>query len=273
MKITCLVDNNVIDDRLWGEHGLSVLLESQGTRVLYDAGSSGDVLLHNLKALGIDPGSIDAVVLSHGHDDHAGGLAMLSPLLRDVPLYAHPEVFSARFGGRERRPIGLDRSAIGPRLQVRLAEGSTPVAPGIRTSGEVTERPHPEGRGATHAALMAGAYVPDPYRDDLSLFATAAAGTVVVCGCAHAGLLNVLDLAKEAATPIAAVVGGTHLRSANGEQLRAAGDYLEALPGADLYLGHCTGFAASGYLLRRFPLRTRAFGAGSVLEFADEALV
>jgi 7,8-dihydropterin-6-yl-methyl-4-(beta-D-ribofuranosyl)aminobenzene 5'-phosphate synthase len=268
VKLTCVVDNTVLDGRLWGEHGLSLLIESRGKRVLYDCGGSGDVLLHNLKALAIDPRSIDAIVLSHGHTDHAGGLAALAAVVGDVPLYAHPEALLPRYTGTPREAAGTDRSAAGPRLQVRLVAEPTEVAPGIWTSGEVRSRPYPEGRGASHVVPLGDGYAPDPYRDDTSLFLSTAVGTVVVCGCAHAGLLNVMELAGGRGAHLAAIVGGTHLIAGAQAELEAVADYLEPLA-CELYVGHCTGFAALTYLARRMPERTHAFGAGWSMQFPD----
>jgi metal-dependent hydrolase (beta-lactamase superfamily II) len=77
-KITCIVDNAVQSgSRLWGEHGLAFLVEIGDGRVLFDAGQSGTVLLHNLAVLGVDPATIDALAISHAHYDHTGGLPAL----------------------------------------------------------------------------------------------------------------------------------------------------------------------------------------------------
>lgn len=93
MKLTCLVDNAVQSGSgLWGEHGLSYLIEVAGRRILYDTGQSGTVLLHNLKLLGVDPASLDAVAISHAHYDHTSGLPALMPHLSSgIPLFAIPD--------------------------------------------------------------------------------------------------------------------------------------------------------------------------------------
>jgi 7,8-dihydropterin-6-yl-methyl-4-(beta-D-ribofuranosyl)aminobenzene 5'-phosphate synthase len=81
MKITCLVDNSVqAGSALWGEHGLSFLIQVHGKQLLFDTGSSGTVLEHNLQEIGLQPGSIAALVLSHAHRDHTGGLGAILEL-------------------------------------------------------------------------------------------------------------------------------------------------------------------------------------------------
>jgi 7,8-dihydropterin-6-yl-methyl-4-(beta-D-ribofuranosyl)aminobenzene 5'-phosphate synthase len=110
-KITCIVDNAVQPgSRLWGEHGVSFLVETEGRCVLFDAGQSGAVLLHNMAALGVDPATIDALAISHAHYDHTGGLPALLECTRPgLPLYANPDLFRERFVRRRERieSIGL----------------------------------------------------------------------------------------------------------------------------------------------------------------------
>jgi 7,8-dihydropterin-6-yl-methyl-4-(beta-D-ribofuranosyl)aminobenzene 5'-phosphate synthase len=121
MKLTCVVDNAVqFNSQLWGEHGLSFLIETGDGRVLFDTGQSGTVLLHNLQLLGVNPASIDALAISHAHYDHTGGLpALLEHLRPGIPLYANPELFRERMEQREGPPknIGLER-----RSSSRLAQ-------------------------------------------------------------------------------------------------------------------------------------------------------
>ena len=285
MRATCLVDNWVQHGSLWGEHGVSFLIETQGQRVLFDAGLSGQVLQHNMQALKIEPASLDVVVLSHGHNDHGGGLSSLIPHLKGVPLWAHPEAFRQKYNSRSGQAIGIGdcrRELMGP-FSLRLTEGAAEVAPGVWTSGEITERPYFEGRGEAHAVRvtdehrwtrMRGQFVPDPYRDDLSLVLDTPDGLVVVCGCAHAGLLNILrQVQKQHRGPVTAIVGGTHLAAVGEEQRRTVVEHVQAIGSPRLYLNHCTGYPAVFYLAQALPGQVRPFGSGSVLECADQALV
>jgi len=115
MKITCLVDNAVEPGtRLWGEHGLSLLIESHGERLLFDTGASGSVLLHNMQALSIDPHTISALAISHAHRDHTGGLPSVLGLRPGLSLYANGDLLRERFSQRvgSINSIGLPVTAI-----------------------------------------------------------------------------------------------------------------------------------------------------------------
>ncbi|MGI6207402.1 MAG: MBL fold metallo-hydrolase [Anaerolineae bacterium] len=276
MKVTCIVDNLVAKGGLWGEHGLSMLVEAEGGRVLLDCGDSGTVLRHNLAALRVDLESVDAAVLSHGHGDHVGGLEVLAPALSRKPLVAHPEAFRERFGGPDRRSIGMDggrRQVLEQAFDLRLSDGPVEVVPEVWTTGEIRQRPYPEGRGKSHVVRDGDGFIPDPYRDDLSLVVRVRDGMVLLVGCAHAGLLNIVAAVREAYdTPLVAVIGGTHLAGATHRELRQVAETLKAWGSPRLYLNHCTGADSLFRLAYLMPDHVQPFGAGATVEFAETAL-
>ncbi len=275
--LRCLVDNNALDDSFRSEHGLAFAIETSAGQILFDTGQSGDVLLHNAARLGLDLQRMDALVLSHAHYDHTGGLeAFLQKSRRGIPLHAHPDLFRERFSAKDGQPrsIGLrmTQADLARRTVLKLSAEPDQVLPGIWTTGEIAPRMEFEGRSLHHFILVNEERRPDPYRDDMALVLDAQPGLMIVCGCCHAGLLNTLAHVQHvfAQKNIAAIVGGAHLAQVDPVDLEHTIDVLRttaagAIP--SLYLNHCTGERALAVLARSFEGKVHACPAGTVLVF------
>jgi 7,8-dihydropterin-6-yl-methyl-4-(beta-D-ribofuranosyl)aminobenzene 5'-phosphate synthase len=276
MRVICLVDNGVQRrSALWGEHGLSFLIETEGHRLLFDTGQSGTVLLHNQGLLEVDPATIGAVAISHAHYDHTGGLPTLLKQLRTgTPLYASPDLFRERFSQREGKlqEIGLPMARAELAGQVRLESSTMPLEllPGVWTTGEISERPEPQGSSDHHLMREGDSLVADAYRDDMALVLDRGDRLVLLCGCCHAGLLNTLAHVEHAfGKPIEAIAGGLHLTGASNEHLQHIGEVLTAIPTLrQVYPNHCTGETAFVTLTQILgPAVVRPCPAGTMLEF------
>jgi 7,8-dihydropterin-6-yl-methyl-4-(beta-D-ribofuranosyl)aminobenzene 5'-phosphate synthase len=284
MKLTCLVDDAVQPDTgFWGEHGLAYLIEADGRRVLFDTGQSGTVLLHNLELLNIDPASIDALAISHAHYDHTGGLpALLGQLRPGISLFANPDLFRERFAQRDGPPkrsneltlkridLPLSKEDLATRFALRLSDAPQEIAPGVWTTGAISERTEFEGRSRGHLMAVGGELVADAYRDDMALVLAAGDRLALLCGCCHAGLLNTLAHAERTfPQPVALIIGGLHLAGVAQSDLSRASARLAAMPALQrICLGHCTGEAA--FLALAQSLGTAVVGsspAGTVVEF------
>ena len=274
MNLTCLVDNTVAHrGEFWGEHGLSILIETPQARILWDTGASGTVLAHNLHLLRFDPAWLDAVALSHAHQDHTGGLPALVGRTRRIPLFAHADLFRPRFRRMETgyRHVGLPAGSegLGEWFDLRLGTEPVEIAPGVWASGEIRERSAPEGRSPHHFVQGDGGYTPDPYRDDLALVLKAEEGWVVVCGCCHAGLVNTLrHVERTFGGPIWGIVGGAHLIEADDAHLEEAVRFLTDLSVPHLWLNHCTGQRALCRLVQALGDRVQPFPVGTRLELS-----
>lgn len=276
LQITVLADNSVAVPTLLGEHGLSMLIEADGRRILFDTGQ-GRVLRENADALGISLSGLDAVVLSHGHFDHTGGLGTLPGENPPAAIFLHPAALEPKYAksaGPPHRAIGIPevsrRSLAAVRERIVWTRSATEVARGIWCTGEIPRVP--ENAPCEPAFFLDGeCRNPDPLADDQALFIETRNGLVVIAGCAHAGLVNTLDRvsALTGQSECFALAGGLHLLQAADPQLEAAGNAVGRRNLRVLAPCHCTGFGAHAYLRARFRSLVRDVGVGTRLVFDE----
>jgi 7,8-dihydropterin-6-yl-methyl-4-(beta-D-ribofuranosyl)aminobenzene 5'-phosphate synthase len=273
-KITILSENSVINSGpLIAEHGFSALVERGGEKVLFDTGQ-GYALFHNARILGLDLGAVQKVVLSHGHYDHTGGLAELLKDGKNRDVYAHPDIFNSRsyeLPDRPPRPIGIPYSrshmeGLGARFH--LSDEPQEPAAGITTTGVIPRRTSFEIGDPTLILGSEHGGEPDPLHDDLSLVVKGGSGLIVLLGCAHAGLVNILHHVRDMMPgyPVRAFVGGTHLGSSSEEQMEATIDAVKEMGVEKVGASHCTGLAGSARLLAALGDRFFFAGVGATIE-------
>ena len=191
------------------------------------------------------------LAIGHAHYDHTGGLPALlervaSRYRRSMPTRIFFESDSRSEEGEPRsRGLALTREELAARLTLNLEAVPQEIIPGVWTTGEITQRPEPEGRSAHHLVRKGDVFVADSYRDDMALVLEMDGRLVLLCGCCHAGLLNTLaHVQRTFERPIAAIAGGLHLTSAAGEHLQHVGDVLVEMESVQrVYPNHCTGEA------------------------------
>jgi 7,8-dihydropterin-6-yl-methyl-4-(beta-D-ribofuranosyl)aminobenzene 5'-phosphate synthase len=274
LRITIVVDNCVAARTTRGEHGLCLHLALGARRLLFDTGQ-GLVLTDNVQALAIDLGAIDTIVLSHGHYDHTGGLPLVVAAARTpVAVHLHPDALQPKYhvGKSSTRSIGMPEAArealARPACRQVLAREPSEIAPGLYCTGEIPRSDSPGGPTEIFHLDPQGNAV-DPLLDDQSLFFDTPEGVVVVLGCAHAGVLAILDHVRHLThdRPIHAVLGGMHLDHASPPQLQRVIEQLHHTSPRLIVPMHCTGSRAMAALWTAFPEACQAGGAGAVFDF------
>lgn len=274
LEVIVLRDNLAVRADLRAGHGFALLARVPGGSFLLDTGDS-DETWANADALGVDLAEVHVLVLSHGHYDHTGGLPGLIERHGGLRVIAHPLAFEPRWstsGGIH--PIGppLTRAALETAgCRVECSAKAVEVLPGVRTTGEV---PRVAGRGPSAPHLLAehdGMCVPDDFADDLSVVVDVGEAVVVLTGCAHAGLLNIVARAEELAgrSPVA-IIGGTHLASEPEPTIAEIADELHRRGVRTLVPMHCTGERGATLLARHFPGKVLRAGTGSIIAVEND---
>jgi 7,8-dihydropterin-6-yl-methyl-4-(beta-D-ribofuranosyl)aminobenzene 5'-phosphate synthase len=272
VRITVLVEDRSSRGDLIAEHGLSLWVEADGLRILFDTGQSG-AFLSNAHVLGVAAERPDALVLSHGHYDHTGGLPFLSGDHEPARLYLHPAAVTPRYSRRPSaspKPIGMPSASAAAinRMGRRVVWTNEPtrISDHVGVAGPIPRNTTYEDTGGPFF-LDPQCSKPDRIIDDQALWIETPRGPVVVLGCAHAGVVNTLDhlAALLGATHFYAVVGGMHLLHANEERLDKTVRALKRYSVEVLAPCHCTGTAAINYLKDRLPDSFVRMAVGSEL--------
>lgn len=271
MKFTILSDNRSADSRFIAEHGLSVLVESRGRRLLLDAGAS-DVFIQNAQTLGIDLRSVDYLFLSHGHADHTGGVCHFLEVNDRARIILSGQMVGRQFYSMRnymhRITTHLPLDGVGERLMLveagkdenRLVE----MADGIGVVSHISHRhPLPLANSLLFVMNDQGQLVRDDFRHEVAIWVDG----LLFTGCAHSGLLNILEACP---WPFHTVVGGFHLLDARADERYEEPAYFEAVarklaadyPNATFYTSHCTGDLAFATMQRVMGSQLQPFVCG-----------
>ena len=276
LRITTIVENTPGAPGLLGEHGLAFWIEAHEHRVLFDTGQ-GPALFPNAAKLGVDLTTAEAIVLSHGHYDHTGGLRQALEAAPEAALYAHPDAFKPKYavrGGVGSRAIGvpdLDEPAVRELAGEFIPVTETAeVFPGLFVTGPIARTTDFESV-TTSFYLDEKGTRPDNVIDDQAMYIRHAAGTIVILGCAHAGVVNTLEAVSRLTgdRTLHAVLGGMHLSGASRERLERTAEAFARYEMRRIAPMHCTGEKATAFFAQRFPDRFERGMAGSVFEFGD----
>ncbi|HKS74528.1 MAG TPA: MBL fold metallo-hydrolase [Terriglobales bacterium] len=274
LKITILSTMLVGDVTGIGEWGFSALVEADGHRILVDTGLHPETVLQNARDLKIDLSNVQDVILTHNHGDHVGGLVTLRrELMKQNPAalsFAHvgKGIFYSRplpdREGNRMIAIRKDYEALGGKF-IEHSDWAE-IFPGAWITGPVPRQfPEHNWSGSIKVQTPAG-LVEDNIPEDQSLVLNTPQGLVVVTGCGHAGIVNILTDASTRFPdrPVYGVVGGLHLLAQTDDQLDWTSDKLKSFKLSNLVGAHCTGIEAVYHLRQRIGLPRKSAVVGTV---------
>ena len=267
-----MVENTAQGRGLLAEHGLAFWIELGIRRILFDTGQT-DILCHNARSLGIDLEAADAIILSHGHYDHTGGLGDILGDAGRKRVFAHPEAFTGKFA---RSPDGTSREVGMPARTSAVLQESSDITPtreptgiceGLSVTGPIPRLTDFEGVGGPFFKDEE-CRRPDGLVDDQAAVVETEDGIAVILGCAHAGIINTLRYVGELfrGQAIHTVIGGTHLVAADETRMDKTVGALREFDVQRFFPLHCTGFSAAAHLWREFPGRVSACPVGTRLD-------
>jgi len=235
--ITVICDNYATRNDLTASWGFSCFIRQNGKNILFDTGGDGIVLKENMSILGIDPASIDLLMISHQHWDHTGGIYHILNAKRNIPVCV-PGSFSIHFKSDIKR-YGAELIEI---------EEAGEIIPGLYSTGDL------EG----------------PIREQAALLPTSA-GTVVITGCAHPGVVRIAQIARSVVPDdeLALVMGGFHLLYNWDDDILKTINQFKAMGVRFAAASHCSGERARRLFAREYQDHFISLGAGSVITIND----
>jgi len=275
LRITTLVDNCAAMPEIGAEHGLSILIQKDGKKILFDCGQSS-LIEHNARKLNLGLEGLEAVVLSHGHYDHCGGLMAVVKKNPGVKVYGHPGIFEKKYVKYESglRYIGIKEAREHYEregAEFVLSAHSLEIGEGIYTTGQVPRVTDFEYVDSSFVKKAEGDYIKDEIVDDISLVIEWKDGLILILGCAHSGVVNILRKVHNLCPKdlFLLVMGGMHLSQRDDSYVEKTLKEISKEKIGRIIPMHCSGISHSALFAGYFGSRFEYGSAGMVLDFKE----
>lgn len=268
MRMIALVENTCLDTRCGAEHGLCIYVQTQRHTLLMDTGQT-DLLLHNAAALHVDLSDLDTVILSHGHYDHTGGVLPLVSVCPNAAVYMRRTAAEPHYNGE--RYIGIDKRILSlPRLH--FLDGDLRLDDELFLFGDCKETFSRPFANRTLTVERGGVRTADDFAHEQSLVVTQNGKRWLLSGCAHSGILNILNRYREIFGGVPDyVVSGFHMMKRDGAYspdeeaaILETAKALSCMPTV-FFTGHCTGTAAFDLMQSVMGAQLIAVHSGSII--------
>ncbi|MCT4588508.1 MAG: MBL fold metallo-hydrolase [Carboxylicivirga sp.] len=271
MKLTTLIDNQQSQKQLKCEHGLSFLLETDQHKIIYDTGQTSK-FIDNAQRLGVDLSAIDYVILSHGHYDHTGGLPAFCKINDKARIIVHKKAFKQRFSKSsvmlKENGIAWKDSMSEYADRLLLIDGDINIENGLTILTGIEKQTNYDINNPRLVVNENGNYLPDTFDDEIILLAQADSSSMVLCGCAHNGIVNILHTInrRHQLQCFSLVAGGLHLNGANEDDIKHVINGLSPFTVNKWALNHCTGQAAFERFRQTYGDQVEYCGSGCIYE-------
>lgn len=250
LKITVLTDNLVRKRGLLAEHGLSLWIEHDGEYLLFDTGQTS-VFAHNAREMGIDLAKTQAIVISHGHYDHGGGLEFYDQLFSSPRVFVHPDALLPKYlkatqFDQQHRAIGFPWQLTDlPDLEHHLMRNTATMQVGENAVlfSDTPQKVDFEKVADDLLIEKNGTMVQDGMHDEQFLVIDQPEGLTVIVGCSHPGIVNILKYVRlfYPDKPVHTLIGGMHLEQVSAERLQKTIEAFRAMDIKQIIPLHCTG--------------------------------